>query len=319
RQVGNRPYCSAEDIRAMIKLPLSLGIAWFTPQERLTGLARLSLRKVRRSADTHLPASRRVLETLLSGRVAQDLIDRAVAEQAVHERVLQLHLSRCLRPGGWCPPVEFEGREHVDEAIARGHGAILWIAPLVYATVHAKVALARGGYSVSHLSRYDHGRFNSVLGIRWLNQIARSAEDRFLAERITIGPEMTALAATRLLAQRLRQNRIVAIAANREGATVDVPLLGGRLLLANGAPKIAIMASAPLLPVFSVRTEQGTFRTVIEPPLAADPCERDPVTALHAAFARRIEPYALRYPDQLVVGYPSSVITAGPSPSSPQG
>lgn len=307
-ETGKRAFVTADDIRALVQLPLSLAIAWLAPDSSLQRLAQLSAKRMRTRACTWASERQVILDVLLGKRVVPATLAEATGKKAVHRSLLQLHLLRCLRPDGWQPPCELVGRSALDAALGRGQGAILWLAPFIYFPLHAKVAAARAGLSVSNLSRFWHGRYTSVVGNRLLNALTRRAEDRFLAERIAIGPSLTTIAATRLLARRLHENRIVSITANRVGSEVRVPFLGGELVLANGAAKLALATGAPLLPVFSVQAAEGSFQTIVEAPLEADPGDGDPVRALHSAFARRIEPYAVRYPDQLLVSYDSSVI-----------
>lgn len=305
-ETDKRGFVTADDIRALVQLPLSLAIAWLAPDASLQRLAQLSAKRAR--PGTRASERQVILDLLLGKRVAPATLAEATRKKAVHKSLLQLHLLRCLRPDGWQPRCELVGRAALDAALGRGHGAILWLAPFVYFPLHTKVAVARAGLSVSHLSRFWHGRYTSVVGNRLLNALMRRAEDRFLAERIAIGPRLTTIAATRLLARKLHENKIVSITANRAGSEVRVPLLGGELVLANGAAKLALANGAPLLPVFGVQTAEGSFQTIIEAPLEVDPDDGNPVYALHRAFARRIEPYAVQYPDQLLVSYDSSVI-----------
>lgn len=307
-ETGKHAFVTADDMRALVQLPLSLAIAWLAPDASLQRLAQLSAKRLRARESTWASERRIILDLLLKERVDPATLAEATAKKAVHRSLLQLHLLRCLRPDGWQPPCELVGRATLDAALGRGQGAILWLAPFVYFPLHAKVAVARAGFSVSHLSRFWHGRFTSAVGNRLLNALTRRAEDRFLAERIAIGPSLTTIAATRLLARRLHENKIVSITANRVGSEVRVPFLTGELVLANGAARLALANGAPLLPVFSVQTAEGALQTIVEAPLEADPGSGDPLRALHAAFARRIEPYAARYPDQLLVSYDSSVI-----------
>ena len=75
-----------------------------------------------------------------------------------------------------------QGREHLDEALGRGKGCVLWVAHFVFAPNIAKLALHDAGYKVSHLSRLDHGFSSTRFGIKWLNPVRSRFEDRLLAE-----------------------------------------------------------------------------------------------------------------------------------------
>ena len=155
-------------------------------------------------------------------------------------RLAKLLVLRVRRPGGWCPRLRLEGEEHLQRALGAGHGAILWVAPFVFAPLGTKMVLHHAGHAVSHLSRYSHGYSRSALGARLLNPIRTGVEDRYLAERMSIGPDHQPQAALRLLGQRLRDNRIVSISAGAGGSrVVEVPFLPGRMGLASGASALA--------------------------------------------------------------------------------
>src|SRR5262249_47637002 len=78
--------------------------------------------------------------------------------------LLQLQYLRAHRPDGWQPDVELEGSERLENALARGRGAILWIAPSTSSDLVAKQALWNNGYGVAHLSDRSHGYSSSRIG-----------------------------------------------------------------------------------------------------------------------------------------------------------
>ena len=127
------------------------------------------------------------------------------------------------------------------------------------------------------------------------------AELAHLAGRIVIDREKP-MAAT-LAAQRLlRRNGIVSVTAGAwEGQRLaEVALLGGTLELAVGAPGLARLAAAALLPVFTVRGPDDALRVVVEPPIAVAR-DGDADAALGAAaqaFGDRLEDYVRRHPSQ---------------------
>jgi lauroyl/myristoyl acyltransferase len=112
------------------------------------------------------------------------------------------------------------------------------------------------------------------------------------------------LAYARQIHRRLRANGLVSIRAGEHGQrTVEAPFLAGTIRLATGAPSLALASGAPLLPVFSVQTGPGAYDVVVEPPLRDDaPPERAAgdrhrlVDALTRDYARLLEPYVLRHP-----------------------
>ena len=120
-----------------------------------------------------------------------------------NHRLNQLCFVASWRPGGWSPQITVTGTEHLHVALAAGRGAVLWVAPFVFAPLVAKRGLHQAGFSVHHLSRPSHGFSSTRLGMAVLNPIRTRIEDRYLAERITIPRSGETTAAIRTLARRL--------------------------------------------------------------------------------------------------------------------
>jgi lauroyl/myristoyl acyltransferase len=218
----------------------------------------------------------------------------------------RLEILRAYRPGGWRPRLELEGREHLDAAVAAGHGAVLWMSPFSYADLVTKMALADRGYAVSHLSAFSRGFSpnscwtwtRSRFGMKVLSPLRTNVEDRWIRERIVM-PLDGGLAYMRTLEQRLRAGGLVSIRAGEVGQrTLDVPFLGGMVRLATGPASLALATDAALLPIYCMRRGPGDFVVAIEPPLRAAPgrSRRDAADDLVRAFAARLEAWVLRQP-----------------------
>jgi lauroyl/myristoyl acyltransferase len=223
-------------------------------------------------------------------------LDSAAGRSEHHVQIL-----RELSPRGWTPRLALEGPAHVDDALAAGRGAVLWVAHFCFNALATKKALAGAGHRAWHVSRPEHGFSKSRAGIATVNRLRVRAELRHLAGRILIH-RAKPMAAT-LAAQRvLRGNGIVSITAGAwEGQRVAiVPLLGGTLELAVGAPGLARLAGARLLPVFTVRERDGALRVVVEPSMTvAHDGDADKALDVAAhAFAKRLDDYVRRYPAQ---------------------
>jgi lauroyl/myristoyl acyltransferase len=209
---------------------------------------------------------------------------------------------RAWRPaGGWRPSLVLEGEAHLREALAGGKGAILWIAPFVFYSGPTKIALHEKGYTVSHLSSPLHGFSGTHYGIAVLNRIQCIPEDRHIKERIVFDRTAPSTAMRRMV-RALKAGEAVSIAAaSTEGLeTIETPFFGGRLPVAVGAPRLAGLTGAPLLPMFAVRDRDGRFRIVIEPPIAMDPKQSTDRRCIAAALAYfgRLEPWVRQYPEQ---------------------
>ncbi|MDX1540629.1 MAG: hypothetical protein R3349_04430, partial [Geminicoccaceae bacterium] len=151
-------------------------------------------------------------------------------------RLNQLYFVTSWLPRGWSPDLTVRGVEHLHTALAAGKGAVLWVAPFVFAPLVAKRALHEAGFAVHHLSRPGHGFSSTRFGVAVLNPIRTRIEDRYLAERITIPASGETTAAVRKLRARLADNRPVSITFTSQGGRqVEAPFLAGRLRTAIGA------------------------------------------------------------------------------------
>jgi lauroyl/myristoyl acyltransferase len=218
----------------------------------------------------------------------------------------RLQILREYRPGGWRGRIELSGREHLDRAIERGRGTVLWVPPFTYGDLIVKTATAREGFPVTHLSACSRGFSPNAchpweptrFGMRYLSRLRTAVEDRYLHERMVM-PADGSLGYIRRLERLLRSNGILSIRAGRHGhRTMDLPFLEGTVTLATGAPSLALATGAELLPVFVIRRGPGRFEVVFEPPMepaaGADP--HAATTELMDRYARLLQSYVLRFP-----------------------
>jgi lauroyl/myristoyl acyltransferase len=264
---GQRPW-TRQDTATLAQLPVGLALAWLAEEAAWRRLAYAVAWDKARRRPAWLTTEADWIGRIVRNRLDAAVIRRAAVEAFAEFRVRQLQFMRVLRPGGWHPIIRLEGREHLDRALARGNGVILWVAPFIYASLITKMTCARNGLQVSHLSRWYHGASRSRWGIRVLNGYQRRAEDRFLDERIVIGPGEAGVAATRQLVARLRRNGIVSITVGSEGASsIRIPFMDGVGIIANGAVKLASQTNAALIPVITLRDDAGRFITSLQSPL----------------------------------------------------
>ena len=193
----------------------------------------------------------------------------------------------------WRPRLQLRGRKHLDEARARGAGAILWVAGFESSDLAVKMAFADAGYGVAHVSRPTHGFSTSRFGVRFLNPLKKRVEERYLRGRIVIEGE-SAVGALREAQRRLALNQIVSITVgNAAAVTFPAPLLGGTHAVATWPAGLALRTGAALLPVFSHREPSGARTVSIGEPLNAPDVE-----ATLRRFAAALEAAVLAHPDQ---------------------
>lgn len=300
RSLGARPLWQTSDLAIAGSLLALLPPAWLLAERmwphfcravcRVPGLVdRPTLRRTTASIQAALAG----MSPAQAASIALDL------QAAVYE--LRMQNLRCWRPGGWRPDIALQGEEHLVRAIERGNGAILWVAHFAFNSGITKIALHNRGHRVSHLSRPEHGFSKTRFGIACLNPVRCIPEDRHLAERIVYDRTAPSTAMRRMV-RALHSGGVVSITAGAwEGnGLVDAPLLGGTLSLAVGAPRLALLTGAALLPVFSVRNAEQRLTTVIEAPigLSRDSVPADACGDAAAEYLERHEPWIRQFPEQ---------------------
>ena len=165
-------------------------------------------------------------------------------------------------------PSSWSGRNHLDDALALGRGAVLWVAPCNFAELNVKKALHSAGYAVTNLRSHIHPYSGTHFGRAVLNRVRTSVEDRFLSHTVTLHSGNGA-SALRELQSRLRDSGVVSITANSAGERpARLPFLDGTLTLALGAAALARMAKAPLLPVFALPARSSVYQVELQAPLS---------------------------------------------------
>jgi lauroyl/myristoyl acyltransferase len=162
----------------------------------------------------------------------------------------------------------------------------------------SKIGLRTAGLPVVNLRSFIHPYSDTIFGRLVLNRIRNRIEDRYLRDSVALvdGDEADAL---QKLQAYLDQNVPVAIAASGSASRpLELPFLGGTLRLALGAPALAVLKAAPLLPTFTVPNADHGFDLVIEPPIQvpADGPLWDRAEHAARAYAQVLETYVTRYP-----------------------
>jgi predicted LPLAT superfamily acyltransferase len=300
RNLGARPLWERSDIAIAGSLLTLLPPAWLLPERSWFQLCRAICRVPgvvdRTTLDRTIHGIRGALAGIAPARAAAIALD---LQAAVYE--LRMQNLRSWRPGGWQPDITLQGEEHLARATARGKGVILWVAHFAFNSGITKMVLQRRGHRVSHLSRPEHGFSKTRFGIACLNPVRCVPEDRHLAERIVYERRAPSTAMRRMV-RALSRGEIVSITAGAwEGSgLVEGSLLGGTLSIATGAPRLALLTGAELLPVFSIRTREGRFTTIIEAPIAVPPSATpdEACSGAVAEYLARHEPWIGQFPEQ---------------------
>ena len=294
---GDRPAFTRDDASFLLEFPVLFVTATMVPErhwqwiafelERLkSALARFSPEKIRRGL--------RLIRGREGGR--DDALRIAATRSEHHIQIIRDYF------WGWRAPIDLVGAENVTDALAAGRGAVLWVAHFSFNSLAAKKAFHEAGFSVSHLSRPEHGFSKSRFGVAFLNPLRVRAELRYLRDRIIIDRARPTAAVSRGQKQ-LKENGIISITAGAwEGARIATVTIQGTVLdLSTGAPGLALMTGAALLPVFTVRDPDTTrISVIVGKPIAVDRGAHKDEKLLRATqeFADMVSGYVTSHPFQ---------------------
>jgi lauroyl/myristoyl acyltransferase len=234
----------------------------------------------------------------LGARLPEAAAEKVLRDMGAEGIFTFFQVLKCYRPGGWEPAVRIAGFEHVHAALAAGRGAVLWVSHAFHGHLGAKVGFRRAGLEVVHLSTPAHGFSATRFGVRYLNRMQTRIEDRYIGERVLL-PLQGQNAALQTLVKRLKANKVVSITGQRgTGRVAEARFLDGTLPLAPGAPALAQMTGAKLLPVFAFRAADGVVDVTVEPEIVLEGAREAAIASAVQAFAKHSEPHVLRTPGQ---------------------
>ena len=272
--------------------------AWLLPERSWSTLTRALSPMAIGDLTKDPAATEATIRRTLGGRLPDAAAKTILRDMGAEGIFTFFQVLKCYRPGGWEPAVRIAGFEHVHAALAAGRGAVLWVSHAFHGHLGAKIGFRRAGLQVVHLSTPAHGFSATKFGVRYLNRMQTRIEDRSIAERVML-PLQGQNAALQTVAKRLKANKAVSITGQRgTGRSVDARFLDGTLPLASGAPALAQMTGAKLLPVFAFRAADGVVEVTVEPEIVLEGARDQAIAAAVQAFATRSEPYVLRTPGQ---------------------
>jgi lauroyl/myristoyl acyltransferase len=172
----------------------------------------------------------------------------------------------------------FEGAEHVEKGLADGKGVVI---------------------ALPHTGNWDVGGRAMGLRVAPVVSVAEHLKperlfELFLEHRRQLGMEIIDLSSDhvgRQLTQRLEQNRIVALVADRDlsGGGVEVEMFGRTRRMPAGPALLALSSGAPLLSGPTYTTREGWVEVLT--PVSIEPTgkRKDDIIALTRALAAAFE------------------------------
>lgn len=274
--------------------------AWILPERWWPGFAS-RLARQRTAWRRPLAPEERAMIGIIAGDASPGWMETTYWPAALgHKYLSWMQILACHRPKGWKSAVRLVGEEHVDAALEGGRGVVLFTATFAYKDLMAKAAFASRGYAVNHVSKDTHGFSETRFGKRFLNPIYTSIEERFLLERMVFSGGNTKEVSAKLRGH-LRDNRIVMITVTPLGRHVAVrPFLDGAIHMATGGLNFACENDTPVLPVFTIRKEDGGMMVFVGGPLdqPAGASRTEKIDAMLDDYVPRLEAYVRQHPDQ---------------------
>ena len=242
------------------------------------------------------------VRAVLGDAIAEAEIPGIYARAICHGHRRRLYIAATCRRQGWSPSIELIGRERLDQARARGRGAILWFDNFAHFAVIGKRAFGEAGYPLWHLGSHLHGFSMTRYATRFLNPRQIAVEGRYLAGRIMFD-NRTLVTATRRVVEILAGNGTMAITNNANlGKSARFPFgKAARLPIATTPLRLAAGRGVPLLPVSVIEVEPfRRYRVAIGPEIAppAGAPEGEAIAAMAAAYIDYLLPLVRAHPDQ---------------------
>ena len=196
--------------------------------------------------------------------------------------------------------IRFQGREHLDEALRRGKGAIL-----VHMHYGCKqfplVALGLLGYDVGQVGYRD----KTAVDYSWVHRnvhlrIRMRMEDKFRVKHVHVDKSL------RPAYDTLARNGVLMITGDGIGGIrgagdtyIPIPFLGTRMMFPPGPARLARKTGAAILPLFCIQQSDYTHLAVIEKPIDQQLSADRDADVLHNTmlFTRAFETYINQHPD----------------------
>lgn len=178
---------------------------------------------------------------------------------------------------------EIVGKQHLDDALEKGKGAIL-ISAHFGNWERMSHYLSSIGYKVSVVARdANEGEMNQ----------------RMLRIRNAAGIEVVSRGnAIKGVFAALKNNEFVGILPDQNAADAFVPFFGKPCGTVTGPAVLAKRAGAPLIPMYCYRSGPAEYKIEIQAPLTADPSFSNAAEGMMRSINKSLEEMIRRFPEQ---------------------
>jgi lauroyl/myristoyl acyltransferase len=203
--------------------------------------------------------------------------------------------------------VDIRGLEHLQIAMNKGKGAILWESSFFGRRLLAKQILRQHGFAVdqvhgeNHLGGFGHDRGSASRTQHLVWRFFENCERPFVRE-ILYFKGRSSPAFIKVLRERLKQNGIICISADaqRGHKFIAVSMLGRTDFFPTATVSLAKLTGAPILPLFCIQESGDTVRLIIESPIPIEAngdrerCQEQTLIR----YVSLLESYIKKYPEQ---------------------
>jgi KDO2-lipid IV(A) lauroyltransferase len=248
-----------------------VGLVWFLSKPA----ARAAVRDNQRHVLGREPSLREIATVFRHG--AYNYWDTFALPHRTHRQMLDL--------------VDVHGKEHIDRALAQGHGVIC-AGPHLGSVAFVAQVLPALGYTVVGLVE----PFKPAEVFEFFARQRQALGTRLL-------PSGTSGAREMLLA--LRRNEVVGLVTDRDvtGTGPIIPFFNALTRFPDGAAALSLRTGAAILIGVAIRKPNGRFDAWFEPlaPVERTGDTRKDAVALTRAIAGRLEYYVANHPEQWTV------------------
>jgi lauroyl/myristoyl acyltransferase len=215
-----------------------------------------------------------------SDRLAVQVARRAF--QNYGRMLMDFLLLGSLSPEDLRRRMSYDGREHLDAALAEGRGVIMAVPHMGSWDMAGSYAAALG-YPVWAVAEKFPGT---------LNDAVVATRQRFGLNVITLGRS-----AVRAITDALAANSVVALLCDLEqGPGVEVRFFGRRAVVPGGPAAFAIKTGAALVPAYQYASAPGRYHVHLDPAMHVEPS--DSKESLMQRVVGRFEEFIKERPEQ---------------------